>query len=155
VGSVVKKRFTTQATSALDTKQTPWYVPLMPELMYQPANSPVLAAKSIQRGTVRARKCMLAMQAKDPAMIALRMRTSIKRLLDNANRTTSPAIQAECIKVACQATGTFLDLISYPKRPPATSAKGLKPVMDLELPADLVQMAEESNLPDSETPEAR
>lgn len=95
------------------------------------------------------------MKQRDPAMIALRMRTSIKRLLDSANRSSSPAVQCECVRQACGAIGTFLDIIGHPKRPAATSAKGLKPVLDLELPADLVAQAEESTPMDSETQEVR
>ena len=127
----------------------------MPDLMREGKNSPVFNAKALQRSADRARRVQIAMKQRDPAMIALRLRTSIKRLLDSANRSTSPSVQAECVKVACSATGTFLDLISYPKRPAATTAKGLRPVMDLELPTDLVQMAEESIVPDSTEPETR
>lgn len=98
---------------------------------------------------------MTVMKDRDPAMIALRLRTSIKRLLDASNRTTSPTVQVECVRQACGAIGTFLDIIGHPKRPAATTAKGLRPVLDLELPADLVQMAEESNPLDSTEPETR
>ena len=139
----------------LDTKQTTWYVPHMPELIKTAANSPRFNANHLQRGRNRAQNLMTVMKDRDPAMIALRLRTSIKRLLDASNRTTSPQIQVECVRQACGAIGTFLDIIGHPKRPAATNAKGLRPVLDLELPTDLVQMAEESNPPDSTEPETR
>ena len=97
----------------------------------------------------------MIMRASDPAMHAMRLRVGIRRALNDAATTTSPVIRAESLKSACGALSTWMELVGHPKRPAATSAKGLKPVMDLELPTDLVQMAEESNPPDSTEPETR
>lgn len=94
------------------------------------------------------------MKQSDPAVIALKQRVIIRRLLSDAIKTTSPQVRIEASVAACKVIATFLELIGHPKRPVAQTAHGLKPVLDLELPADLVNQAEESIPPDSEMPEA-
>lgn len=131
----------------------------MPELLENGHKDEIsrrkLSTNALERRRTRSRTAMAAMRETDPARHALMLRRGIRRLLTDANTTSSPMIRIECIGAACRAIGTFLDIISHPKRPPAVSATGLRPVMDLELPADLVQMAEESTPLDSTEPETR
>ncbi len=102
--------------------------------------------KHLSKRKNRADRAMVIMRTSDPALHAMRLRITIRKLLADAMTTTSPAMRIESSVAACKVLATWMELIGHPKRPVAQTAKGLKQVMDIELPADLVEQAESTSM---------